>query len=201
VEERVSSPSLRREAGLVARAMFHVVFWSAFVMFGHAPSAGADAAALPFETRFSTLDAADQRMFRLVQEGIVEAEARRGRTGSWPTPEALAEAGVPPFAKDPIDRAGYTWRVATARGLVNYVGEPRAGSGRRPFQVVVTEPVPGTPPDPQVKEDEIHHRLADGTMIHVGTWMGPSLEGVRLPTASPSPDQGFRQVLVGPVRR
>jgi hypothetical protein len=200
VEERVRSPSFGAEASFVAKALFHVAYWSLFVIFGHPRAAAADAF-LPFERRFADLDLAEQRMVRNIREGLVEAEARRGRTGAWPTPEELAAATIPPFAPDPIDRAGYVWRIARAKDVVNYVGVPREGSGKDTFVVVIAEPAPGTPPDPQVQEDEIHHRLANGTMIHVGTWTGPRVDEKRLPLVAPNPDEGFRQVLVGPVRR
>ncbi len=184
----------------MAKALFHVVFWSLFVIYAHPRAAAADAF-LPFERRFSDLDAEGQRLVKNIREGLVEAEARRGKSSAWPTPDALAAAEIPPFARDPIDRAGYTWRLAQAKDVVNYVGVPREGSGKESFVVVITEPAPGTPPDPQVQEDEIHHRLATGSMIHVGTWMGPRVDAARLPLVAPNPDEGFRQVLVGPVRR
>jgi hypothetical protein len=200
VEERVRSPSLGAELRFVGKALFHVGYWSLFVVFAHPRAAAADAM-LPFERRLSDLDAEGQRMVSNIREGVVEAEARRSKTGSWPLPEVLAGAIIPPFAADPLDRAGYQWRLVEGKGAVNYVGVPREGSGKDTFVVVITEPAPGTPPDPQVKEDEIHHRLANGTMIHVGTWTGPRVEASRLPLVAPNPDEGFRQVLVGPVRR
>jgi hypothetical protein len=199
VEERVRPPSLGAEARFVAKALFHVGYWSLFVVFAH-PRAAAAEAMLPFERRFSDLDVEEQRLVRNIREGLVEAEARRGKSGAWPAPEVLAAAQIPPFSNDPLDRAGYAWRLAETKGVVNYVGIPK-DEKKEAFVVVVTEPAPGTPPDPQVQEDEIHHRLSTGTMIHVGTWMGPRVDAARLPLVAPNPDEGFRQLLVGPVRR
>jgi hypothetical protein len=195
MEERVRSPSLGAELRFVGGALFHVVFWSAFVIFAHPKQAAAEAL-LPFERRFSDLDVEGQRLVK-----NIKAEARRSKTGQWPEPEVLAAAAVPPFARDPLDRAGYVFKLVKQGSTINYVGAPREGSNREAFVVVITEPGPGTPPDPQVQEDEIHHRLGNGTMIHVGIWTGPRVEDKRLPLAAPNPDEGFRQVLVGPVRR
>ena len=51
---------------------------------------------------------------------------------------------------------------------VNYLGIPDR-PGAPAWLVVVQEPEPGVPPD-QTFEDEEHHRLLDGTMLHVSTW-------------------------------
>jgi hypothetical protein len=64
--------------------------------------------------------------------------------------------------------------------------------------VWVQEPEPGVPPD-QNFEDEEHHRLIDGTMLHVSTWSharGPRVPPriVRVPQA-----EGWTQLYaVGP---
>ena len=66
--------------------------------------------------------------------------------------------------------------------------------------VLVQEPEPGAPPDP-AKEDEEHHRLIDGTKLHVSTWLHPDGDRVaagfvRLPQAN-----GWTQLyVVGPAR-
>ena len=36
--------------------------------------------------------------------------------------------------------------------------------------MLVLEPEPGAPPDP-AKEDEEHHKLTTGVMLHVSTWV------------------------------
>jgi hypothetical protein len=194
--EEVRPPSLRRESGLVLKAAFHIAYWSALVIFGHPETPGVQAAELPFERRFQDLDAADQRVFRAIQEGIVEAEGERSRSGRWPAVEALARQGVPPFALDPIDKAGYGWRLLQKQTLLNYVGTPAPESGRRAFVVLITEPEPGTPVDLQTPVDDQHHRLASGTMIHVSVWLGPGLGDMREPAASVNPDEGWQRVVV-----
>ncbi|HEY4121886.1 MAG TPA: hypothetical protein VGM56_28665 [Byssovorax sp.] len=194
--ERVEPPSVARESLGVVRLAFYVVFWSALVVLGR-PSGGAAAGLSAFETPFADLDATDQRTYRELQEGLIEAEARRSRSGRWPTIAELAAAGVPPFAPDPIDQAGYAWTRASTPTIVNYVGTPRVGSGRKVFVLVVTEPPPGTPVDPAQVVDEIHHKLGDGTLIHVGTWLGPALREPGRAIAAPDAAMGFRQIISG----
>src|SRR5262245_13511915 len=108
----IRPPSARAETWMVARAAFHVVLWSALVVSAQTfdpTGATKDSAPSPFERRFAELDPDDQRVFRAVQEGITEAERQRASTGRWPSAADLAREGVPPFAPDPIDRAGYAW--------------------------------------------------------------------------------------------
>ena len=200
----IRTPSARGETIAVARAIFHVVYWAALVIGAQAWSpatAGAGALpASPFERSFQDLPFADQRLYRSLQEGIAEAERIRSSTGRWPTPEALASAGVPPFAPDPLDRDHYTWQRLQTGPKVDYAGTPAPGSGREAMFAVLVEPDPGTPNDPLLQVDEIHHRLGDGTMIHATVWTGPPLAG---PPASGEafsllpPENGYRQVLAG----
>ena len=59
------------------------------------------------------------------------------------------------------------------------------------------EPDPGAPPDP-AREDEEHHRLTDGTMLHVSIWT--HADGVDLPARFISLPQveGWTQLRAGP---
>lgn len=189
----------------MARALFHVAYWSVLVVSAQTyaspwqtatPAPGVAATQpSPFERRFQDLPPDDQRLFRALQEGVVEAERSRGATGRWPSVETLARKGVPPFAPDPIDRAGYTWKSVQTGLKVDYIGEPRAGSGREAFFAVIVEPDPGDPVDPQAVVDEIHHRLDDGRMIHVTLWTGPPLADAGEAFALLPPEKGYRQVL------
>ena len=187
----------------MARAVFHVLYWSALVIsaetYAHAPGepqrAAAQAVASPFERRFQDLPAADQRLYRAIQEGVVEAERTRSSTGRWPGVEELGRAGVPPFAPDPLDAAGYKWLSVQTGPKVDYIGVPRPGSGREAFFAVIVEPDPGDPNDPLAPVDEIHHRLGDGRMIHVTVWMGPPLADTREAFSLLPPEKGYRQVV------
>jgi hypothetical protein len=196
----VRGPSARAETWAVARALFHVAYWAALLVSAETSASRASPGAVPaaasaFERRFQDLAPADQRIFRSVQEGVLEAERVRSSTGRWPSAEALARAGVPPFAPDPIDRARYAWQSVQTGQKADYIGVPTAGSGRESFFVVIVEPDPGTPNDPLAREDEIHHRLADGSMIHVTVWMGPPLPDTSEAFAVLPVEQGYRQVV------
>jgi hypothetical protein len=196
----IRPPSARAEGWTVARAAFHIVYWSALLVSAQTydprgPDSVIAGAPSPFERRFQDLDAADQRLFRAVQEGATEAERRRSATGRWPSADELAREGVPPFTADPLDRARYAWSFVRTGTAVNYVGTPAPDAGREAFVLLITEPDPGTPQDPLALEDEVHHRLTDGTMIHVAVWTGPPLGPRREAVSVLAPDQGYKQVL------
>lgn len=126
---------------------------------------------LPYERFFAELAGPDQRVFRELQEGEVEAENRRAATGAWPPVDALAADLVPPFAADAIAaRDGYHWTMARDGLLVDYLGIPSAAD-RPAFLLQLAEPDPAAPPDPRTPPDETHHKLPDGTILHVTTWM------------------------------
>jgi len=152
---------------------------------------------LPFQKLIADRAPDEQRMFRELQEGLLEAEAVRSATSAWPTPAALAESGVPPFAPDPTRRSAYEWKQIQSGTFVNYLGIPKAGE-QPGWLVLIQEPTPGVPPD-QNFEDEEHHRLSDGAMLHVSTWLRPDARTVadrlvRVPQA-----EGWTQLYaVGP---
>ena len=196
----VRSPSARREAGLVLRAVFHIVFWSGLVIgvergTTHAGTSAVSAGPQTVgEVAFGSLDQGQQLVFRQLKEGMIEAEADRSRTGKWPAAEELARRLVPPFAPDPTDKARYRWTELARGTVLNYVGAPDPASGRPTFVVVVVEPDPGTPIDPQAQTDEIHHRLADGTMLHVYVWTAPGVRPIQQVLAAPAPEDGWQRI-------
>jgi hypothetical protein len=135
---------------------------------------------LPFQVLIQDRPSIEQRMFRELQEGLLEAESRRASTGTWPSAQALADDGIPPFAVDPTAKGGpYDWRLNVTGAFVNYLGVPRRASAPE-WLVLVQEPEPGAPPDP-AREDEEHHRLLTGEMLHVSTWVRPD---VKVPTGT-----------------
>lgn len=140
---------------------------------------------LPFQKLVADVASDDQRVFRELQEGLIEAEAARAGSSTWPTPHALADEGIPPFAIDPTQRIRYDWQLIQAGTIVNYVGIPKSGDAPA-WLLFVQEPEAGVPPD-QTFEDEEHHRLG-GAMLHVSTWMHADgrdvpKRAVRLPQA------------------
>ncbi len=156
---------------------------------------------LPYQTTIQTRPDADQRMFRELQEALLEAERVRSTDGAWPDPTALGDQAVPPFALDPTAKhAVFRWQLLRSGTIVNYLGIPDR-SGVPAWLLLVQEPEPGVPPD-QNFEDEEHNRLLDGTMLHVSTWsyadgLHASGKIVRLPQA-----EGWTQIYaVGPGRK
>ncbi len=173
----VVSPSWEGElVWLLNAAAFIVVVVIYIVAFetvgsGRAASTGPNDGLLPFQVLFRDLPTADQRMFRAMQEGAGEAERMRTADGAWPTTASLADDGIPPFARDPLDKAGLRWSERSERLVVNYLGvSPVAGS--EAFLILIQEPDPVTgekAPQPGVVDEE-HQLLTDGTLLHVTYW-------------------------------
>jgi len=155
----------RAAMAILTVAMLYLMTTSAAVR----ESATANRNLLPFQALVRDRPPTEQRMFRELQEGLLEAEMRRSMTGMWPAVPALAADGVPPFALDPTAKGGpYDWSLIQNGAIVNYLGIPRQ-SDAPAWLVVIREPEPGVPPD-QTFEDEEHHRLITGAMLHVSTW-------------------------------
>lgn len=196
----VRSPSVLREGGAVARAVFAIVFGAAVVMgtkLGGGDKAGGRSAAVlpPNLVGFRDLPGDDQRMFRRCLEGLGEAEDVRSRTGKWPDVGELAARGIPPFAADPLDRAGYRWKAHRDGTLVNYLGTPDPASRRPTLLIIALEPAPGAPFDPRHVVDESHHKLRDGTLLHVSIWVGTARTLGR-PIAMPAFEDGWRTIVM-----
>jgi hypothetical protein len=207
----VEALSARTELLLVLRAAM-VVTVALWVYLALAASDGGVARQrnlLPFQKLIADRPPDEQRMFRELQEGLLEAEAARATAGRWPATAALAADGIPPFGTDPTARLVYEWRLVKSGTIVNYLGLPKAvlfpGEGAPrvteaapAWLVFVQEPAPGVPPD-QTFEDEEHHRLAGGAMLHVSTWVhsnGPAVPErlIRMPQS-----EGWTQLYaVGP---
>lgn len=210
----VRSPRVAREIGAVLRAIVAIGFGTAIAMTAKLGDGGGDrkrtgdsrgraqseeSAKLslrPNQVAFAQLPSADQRMFRRCLEGLTAAEEVRSQRGSWPDVEALAASGAPPFAADPLDPAGYRWQRLLDGTLVNYLGVPADPASPRPtILVIALEPDPGTPLDPAAIADEHHHKLRDGTLLHVSISLGKARTLGR-PIAMPAFEDGWRQVVV-----
>jgi hypothetical protein len=155
---------------------------------------------LPFQALVQDRAPAEQRMFRELQEGLIEAEARRSANGTWPDLAALTGDGIPPFAPDPtVKGPRLAWDLIQSGASVNYLGRP-AQAGAPAWLVLIQEPDPGVPPD-QSFEDEEHHRLASGAMLHVSVWI--HTEGSRVVTRiirAPQAEGWTQLYAVGPGR-
>jgi hypothetical protein len=113
---------------------------------------------LPYQTLAATLPESDHQQFRGIREQLLAAEAHRARTFGWPEPSALSLPG-----------SGYTWTRLERGVITNYLGRPREAS-QPAWLLEIQEPEPGMAPDP-APNDEQHHRLPDGTTLHVFVWM------------------------------
>jgi len=171
---RIEPLSARAELRNVARAAMGIMTVALMYLIASGatlrdPGTTANRNLMPFQVLVRDRPSTEQRMFRELQEGLLEAETRRSMTGAWPAVSALAADGVPPFALDPTAKGGqYDWSLVQSGALVNYLGIPRQPNAPA-WLVLVQEPEPGVPPD-QTFEDEEHHRLITGVMLHVSTW-------------------------------
>ena len=197
----VRPPSPRIELGNVVR--FSMVVVAGAWMFLAANGAtlrdagGSARHLLPFQVLIQDRPSIEQRMFRELQEGLLEAESRRASTGTWPGTSALAEEGIPPFAIDPTAKGGsYDWRLSRNGAFVNYLGVPRQ-PGAPEWLVLVQEPEPGAPPDP-AREDEEHHRLLSGEMLHVSTWVRADVRAADGTIRAPQAEGWTQLYAVGP---
>ena len=110
---------------------------------------------LPYQTLANALPEPDRQAFRAIREGLLTAEAERARRGAWPERAPLGP--------------GYQWSRLDQGAIVNYFGVPSDPSAPA-WLLEIQEPEPGMAPDPAPEDDE-HHRLPDGTMLHTYVWM------------------------------
>jgi hypothetical protein len=113
---------------------------------------------LPYQALAGTLPESDQQQFRGVREQLLAAETLRAKTSRWPDVDALSLPG-----------SGYTWTRFQRGVITNYLGQPRDPS-QAAWLLEIQEPEPGMAPDP-APNDEQHHRLPDGTTLHIFVWM------------------------------
>jgi len=174
----VVSPSLDGElVWLLNTAAFILVVVIYVVAFetvgsGRAGSVGPNDGLLPFQVLFRDLPSTDQRVFRAMQEGAGEAARLRVVDGAWPTTASLADGGIPPFARDPLDKADLHWSERSEQLVVNYLGVSPATGSAEAFLILIQEPDPvmgEKAPQPGVVDEE-HQLLTDGTLLHVTYW-------------------------------
>jgi hypothetical protein len=159
VRERASLVTV---TGLVVGA---VALYLTLRAFGGSPDAARNL--LPYQTLARTLTASEQQMFAALRRGLIPLEAERARTSGWPEPEVLADGGIPPFSTSAAD--GMKWERFQRSATVNYLGLP-ADPAAPAWLLMIQEPEPNAPPDPAPLDDE-HHRLPDGTTLHIYVWM------------------------------
>ena len=152
---------------------------------------------LPYQQLVRDAAPVEQRMFRELQEGLLEAERIRAQTGQWPDVTMLEAEGIPPFAPDPDAESRVHMDLRPA-GLGDQLPRRAVGFDRsRPGCSSFSSPSRARPPDP-APNDETHHRLPDGTTLHVSIWNIPEAKrrsgfaALRLPQ-----NDGWTNWLVG----
>lgn len=179
-------PAGRERAGVLGLAALIVITVAVYLALRSSALETPGGSLLPFQALIGTLVSSDQAIFGDLQRELVELEASRATHGRWP--EASAVRSLP----------SYTWTSARDGYFVNYLARPAGDVSAPGWLLVIQEPDPQVPPDP-APNDETHHRLPDGTVLHVSIWthrFGGQLEPkfIRQPETA-----GWTQVLMAPV--
>jgi hypothetical protein len=148
----------RERAGVLALAGAIVTLVVAYLVL-NVISGGSDSnrGLLPYQALASTLAESDRQHFRALREALLAAESERARTSRWPDVMSLALPGT-----------GYRWTRLDRGVVTTYLGQPPDPS-QPAWLLEIQEPEPGTALDP-APNDEEHHRLPDGTTLHVYVW-------------------------------
>jgi hypothetical protein len=112
---------------------------------------------LPYQALAASLPESDRKDFRALRDGLLAAEAMRSRTSRWPDATELTLPG-----------SGYRWTRFERGVITDYLGRP-GDPAQAAWLLEIQEPEPGMAPDP-APNDEQHHRLADGTTLHIYVW-------------------------------
>jgi hypothetical protein len=125
-------------------------------------------------------------MFADLTKQMVAVEGMRAAEGRWPDGARLTSL------------QGLTWTGSREGYFLNYLATPSGDASAAAWLLVLQEPDPQAPVDP-APNDETHHRLPDGTVLHVSIWthrFGGQIDRkfVRQPERS-----GWTQVLTAPV--
>lgn len=156
----------REKLGLITVAVLVLGAVGFYLLLGS--DGGGDARnLLPYQTLIRTLPVGEQQMYTAIRSALPALEATRARTSRWPEPMVMAADGVVPFSTAAADQV--EWTRYQQGATVNYFGRP-ADAAAQAWLLVIQEPEPNTPPDPAPLDDE-HHRLPDGTTLHIYVWM------------------------------
>jgi hypothetical protein len=204
-EVAIAPPSMRHELLTVVRVAMAIVF-GVWLYLANSPFAasGSDASQrslLPYQAFIRDRGPDEQRMFRELQVGLLEAETVRSMSGAWPTADALAADGVEPFALNPAVRGSrHSWRLLRDGRFVNYVGVPQQSTGAGQsdraagpaWLLLIQEPDPAAPE--VFRADEEHHQLVDGSVLHVSLWSLPDARRVSATLTRAPQFEGWTQL-------
>src|SRR5262245_19271004 len=125
---------------------------------------------LPYQVLARTLPVADHSVYRSIRSAVPAIEALRAQTSQWPDAGVLAQKideSLRPADAEP--RIAQRWSQFRQGPIVSYVGVPDDPASPA-WILEIQEPEPGALPDP-APNDEEHHRLPDGTVLHIYVWM------------------------------
>ena len=131
----IHPPSVRTETLNVLRVAAGIVLIVAAYIFRPSlgtPSSNAlrqpQAGLLPYQQLIRDAAPVEQRLFRELQEGLLEAERIRAQSGRWPDVTTLEAEGIPPFTPDPTRKIAYKWTSVRQDWATNYLGVPSDSS-------------------------------------------------------------------------
>jgi len=191
----------RERVTILALAGLVVTIVGGYLVFRSSALGDAAGASLtPYQMLVRDLVGPEQLMFGRLQQAVSEAEAVRAQTGRWPEPAALG--GLPallPAGDESIPSSTYKWTRTQEGVVVNYLAVPSDDDAAAAWLLRIQEPDPNTPLD-VAPNDEVHHRLPDGTVLHVTIWTHRFGRRVS-PAFTLQPElTGWTQLLIAPVR-
>lgn len=167
------------------------------VYFGVRSSTPETGTLLPYQMLVRDLVAGDQATFEALRQTLLDAEGARAASGRWPDAPSLTRL---PASNQAGGGSGalYSWRQQSQGVITHYVGLPAQDASAAAWMIAIREPEPGVPTD-TAPNDEEHHRLPDGTVLHVSIWthrFGGQLE----PAFTAQPESaGWTEVLTAPL--
>lgn len=162
-----------------------------------ATGGGAGGSLMPYQMLVRDVVSTDQAMFEHLREALLKAESGRSRTGQWPAPAMVSRLNAMPVAGSSAS-VRYTWALARQHIIVNYLGLPEGEASAAAWLLRIQEPDPLSAAD-TAPNDEEHHRLPDGTVLHVSIWTH-RFGGQMTPEFFPKPElAGWTQLLTAPV--
>jgi hypothetical protein len=161
----------RERVTILALAGLVVTIVGGYLLFRSSALGGAAGASLtPFQMLVRDLVSSEQLMYGRLQQGVSEAETVRAQMGRWPEPATLkALPALLPAGDESTPSPAYTWTRTQQGFVVNYLALPSNDDAAAAWLLRIQEPDPNTPLD-LAPNDEVHHRLPDGTVLHVTVW-------------------------------
>jgi hypothetical protein len=186
----VGGSESRERLGVIALGVLILVTVSAYLALRSSAleSTGSPADLMPYQTLARDLVSSDQIVFTGLQQTLIRVEGERATASKWPDANTLGATGSP----------SYTWTASRQGFFMNYLARPATDAAGTAWLLLIQEPDPLATSDP-APNDETHHRLPDGTVLHVGIWMH-RFGGQVPPSFVRQPEvAGWTQVLVAPV--